>query len=79
MLHWIDSHNHLQDPRLGDSGPIVAAMKRSGVTRCIVNATRESDWAAVENLASSYSDFILPAFGIHPWHAHTARPGWQEK
>ncbi len=54
-------------------------MKRLGITRCIVNATRESDWGLVENLAGTYSDFILPAFGIHPWHAHTARPGWQEK
>ena len=79
MLHWIDAHNHLQDPRLGDPGPVVAAMKRSGVTGCIVNATREDDWPAVENLAVDEPDFIVPAFGIHPWHAHTAEENWQEK
>lgn len=76
---WTDSHNHLQDPRLGDPGPVIAAMKQSGVTRCIVNATREDDWQAVEELALRDPDFILPAFGIHPWHARTASPGWREK
>ncbi|MEO7100677.1 MAG: TatD family hydrolase [Luteolibacter sp.] len=79
MLCWTDSHNHLQDPRLGDPGPVIATMMKAGITRCVVNATRESDWAAVENLAARYPDLILPAFGIHPWHAHTASPGWQEK
>ena len=79
MPSWIDSHNHLQDPRLGDPGPVIAAMKQSSVTHCIVNATRESDWAAVEALATANPDFISPAFGIHPWQAHTAESGWQQR
>ncbi len=76
---WIDSHNHLQDPRLGDPAPLIAAMRSVGIEQCIVNATREDDWKQVEHLTISEPDFLLPAFGIHPWHAHTARPGWQEK
>ncbi|MEY3898730.1 MAG: hypothetical protein RLZZ214_4252, partial [Verrucomicrobiota bacterium] len=79
MLRWTDAHNHVQDPRLGDPGPVIAAMKSCGVTRCVVNATREEDWAAVENLADAEPGFVFPAFGIHPWHAHTARPGWQAR
>ncbi|MES2661566.1 MAG: TatD family hydrolase [Verrucomicrobiota bacterium] len=79
MLHWTDSHNHLQDPRLGDPGPIIAAMKEAGITRCVVNATREADWPNVETLALADPDFISPAFGIHPWHAHTAANGWQDR
>lgn len=78
MQLWTDAHNHLQDPRLGDPGPVIAAMKLSGVSRCVVNATREADWAAVENLARANPGFILPAFGIHPWQAHTAGAGWKE-
>ncbi len=76
---WTDSHNHLQSPRLGDPAPIIAAMRAAGISRCIVNATREDDWKNVANLAASHPDFILPAFGIHPWHAHTARFGWQAR
>ncbi len=79
MTAWIDAHNHLQDARLGDAVEIIDTMHQSGVVRCVVNATRESDWAAVENLAIVHPDFILPAFGIHPWHAHTATPGWQNR
>ncbi len=76
---WIDSHNHLHDPRLGDSTPLIAAMRKANISRCVVNATREDDWKNVEALAASEPDFIIPAFGIHPWHAHTARFGWQAR
>lgn len=79
MLRWTDAHNHLQDPRLGDPGPVISAMKSAGVSRCVVNATREADWPAVENLATLEAGFISPAFGIHPWQAHTVVSGWQER
>ncbi|MES2475333.1 MAG: TatD family hydrolase [Verrucomicrobiota bacterium] len=79
MSSWIDSHNHLQDSRLGETEAIVAAMKRVGITRCVVNATREADWQAVEELAQAHPGFVSPAFGIHPWHAATATDGWQER
>lgn len=79
MTCWTDSHNHLQDPRLGDAVPVIAAMKAAGVGRCVVNATCEADWPAVEKLALAHPDFILPAFGIHPWKAHAATDGWRER
>ena len=79
MLRWTDSHNHIQDPQLGDPGPLIAAMKQAGVARCVVNATREADWQAVEKLADAEPGFVVPAFGIHPWHAHTAEAGWQDR
>jgi TatD DNase family protein len=79
MVSWTDSHNHLHDPRLGDAAPVIAAMKAAGVGRCVVNATCEADWPAVANLALVHPDFILPAFGIHPWQAHTATGGWRER
>lgn len=79
MPGWTDAHNHLQAPRLGDRAPIIAAMLTAGVTRCVVNATSEDDWAAVEEIVSTHPDFAVPAFGIHPWQAHTARDGWQKR
>lgn len=77
MTAWTDAHNHLQNARLGNTSGVIAAMKQAGIVRCVANATREEDWDAVEALAVAEPDFILPAFGIHPWHAHTAAPGWQ--
>ncbi|NJM38980.1 MAG: TatD family hydrolase [Akkermansiaceae bacterium] len=79
MIHWTDSHNHLQDARLGGTVLVIAKMKQAGVTRCLVNATDESDWPAVEKLSENELDFISPAFGIHPWKAHTAVAGWQQR
>lgn len=76
---WTDAHNHLQDPRLGDAAPVIAAMRAAGVERCVVNATREDDWPAVESLALAYPDFVFPAFGIHPWHAHSVSDGWRSR
>ncbi|MBX3743486.1 MAG: TatD family hydrolase [Akkermansiaceae bacterium] len=76
---WIDSHNHLQDPRFADGSELIRAMRRAGVERCVVNATREADWAAVRQLAEDHRDFVLPAYGIHPWYAHTATTGWQDR
>lgn len=79
MPGWTDAHNHLQDPRLGDSAPVIGEMRAAGIGRCIVNATRESDWPAVEALALAEPDFVLPAFGIHPWQAQSATEGWQDR
>lgn len=80
MAVWIDAHNHLHDPRLGGNpAGLIAAARDAGVGRCVVNATREADWDAVEDLAVEHPGFVLPAFGIHPWHAHEAATGWEER
>lgn len=77
---WFDAHNHLHDPRLGgDFTAIVSAQRAAGIGGCVVNATREDDWPHVADLARQFPDFVHPAFGVHPWHAHTARPGWQDR
>jgi len=76
---WIDSHNHLQDRRLGDPAPIIAAMRLAGLEGCVVNATCEEDWENVANLARTEVDWVLPAFGIHPWKAHLPRAGWVDR
>ncbi len=69
---WFDCHNHLQFSRLGDPAPLLAAMHSAGVERCVVNATCEAEWAAVAALARAYPESLIPAFGIHPNHAHLA-------
>lgn len=79
MPSWIDAHNHLQDPRLGDAEAVIKVMRDSGVGRCVVNATSEGDWQAVESLALAHPDFVMPVFGVHPWKAHTVSPGWETR
>jgi len=52
---------------------MLESMRRAGIRRCVVNATREADWAAVAAVASAYPEMIVPAFGIHPWQAQDLR------
>ena len=74
----IDSHNHLQSGRYGrEAGELVREMKGTGITGCVVNATREGDWEAVAELARRFAGFVMPAYGIHPWFADTVEDGWE--
>ena len=72
----IDAHNHLHDARLvPHRAEIFDALKRLGVTRAVVNGTREDDWPAVAALAREHS-FVIPSFGLHPWHVAARSPDW---
>ena len=72
----LDAHNHLHDPRLAPHLPaILAELARLGVTRAVVNGTREDDWPAVAALARA-QPWIIPSFGLHPWHIATRSPDW---
>ncbi|KAG5189221.1 hypothetical protein JKP88DRAFT_353179 [Tribonema minus] len=33
----------------------------------VLDKARQKDWAAVEDLAVKYPDFLIPSYGIHPW------------
>ncbi len=73
----IDSHNHLQC--FDDPAWIIAGMRAAGISGCVVNGTCEDDWPQVAALAEDFPDFVLPAFGLHPWKAHLRSPDWLEK
>jgi len=75
-----DSHNHLQSDRFGKPlGDMIAEMKAAGVSGCVVNATRESDWKTVRGIALAFPDFVRPAYGVHPWFADAVEEGWEER
>ena len=75
----IDSHNHLQDPRLTPHlTAILAELTRQNVGRMVVNGTRPQDWAAVAELARRDAR-VLPSYGVHPWYVAQAGPDWRER
>ena len=78
-MNLLDAHNHVHDARLAPHrAAIFAELARIGVARAVVNGTREDDWDAVAALASANA-FVVPAFGLHPWHVATRTPQWLEK
>lgn len=75
-----DSHNHLQSGRFGRPVDVlIAEMQAVEISGCVVNATREEDWEAVRKIALDFPDFVRPAYGVHPWFAHTVTDGWEER
>ena len=75
----IDVHNHLHDPRFqGEQDRLIAEMKAEGITACVVNGTCEEDWPEVARLAKDHLDFVIPAFGLHPWKVDQRSPSWLE-
>lgn len=67
-----DAHNHLQDER------IVGVADCLDVAGCVVNGTREEDWARVEALAKRFS-WVVPSYGLHPWHVAGRSGDWLKK
>jgi TatD DNase family protein len=76
MSPLFDAHNHLQDERLAPRlAEILVELPQTNVAGCVVNGTCEKDWPLVQNLASRH-EWIIPAFGLHPWFAMDRSSGW---
>jgi TatD DNase family protein len=82
-MTYADAHCHLQDPRLAPHLPEILRLAReSGVFHVHTNAAREADWpatAALEAPQRPDAPAIRVSFGIHPWHAGDAAPGWPDR
>ena len=75
-MRLFDAHNHLQDARFGGrQDELIADCAASGLTKMVVNGTRESDWPDVAALAKRH-DCVLPSFGLHPWFVHERTADW---
>lgn len=76
---FIDSHLHLQDRRFaGKIDKVIANAATSGICKLFCNATRESDWSFILNLAAENTS-VIPFLAIHPWYADSATPGWETR
>ena len=75
-MRLYDAHNHLQDDRFdGRQDELIADCAAVGLTRMVVNGTREGDWPSVAALAKRH-DCMLPSFGLHPWFVHERSAEW---
>ncbi len=75
-MNLTDAHCHLQDPRF--AARIDAALercRREGVSRWIINGTRQADWPDVAQLAGRTAG-AEAAFGLHPWWQAERSAGW---
>ncbi len=78
MSPLFDAHCHYQDARLDSvRGAFLRELRDRGC-RAVVNGTQESDWADVASLAQAEA-WVIPAFGLHPWHVGARSGGWCER
>ena len=76
-INYFDAHNHLQDLRLTPfRSKIVTEILAAGIKGMVVNGSSQEDWQDVLELARSY-EWIVPAFGLHPWYLESATSEWQ--
>lgn len=74
-----DAHNHLQDAWLTPyREQVLADLRALPLARAVVNGTCQTDWADVAKLARTHA-FVLPGFGLHPWHVGTATARWRDE
>jgi TatD DNase family protein len=75
----LDAHNHLHDARLLPwRAEILAGLPTLGIRGAVVNGTREDDWDGVASLAAA-TPWVIPSFGLHPWHVNARTPAWRER
>lgn len=76
-MKFIDSHIHLQDYKQKCATDIIAEAQAVGARKLVCAAVLESDWGKIANWAETYPDFIIPAFGLHPWYLDKVKEGWK--
>ena len=76
-MKLFDSHCHLQDEKLlARIDDVLARARQAGVQGFCCCGASESDWPAVQDLASRFKD-IVPAFGLHPWYVADRTSDWR--
>lgn len=78
-MNFIDMHIHLQDYKSSYAKDIVTKAKHLGINKLVCASIIEEDWEKVEIYANTYPDFVVPAFGLHPWYALNRSHGWEER
>ena len=76
-MQFTDSHIHLQDYKQKNAQQIIREMKKMGFAKVICASAHPEDWNKIAKIHSLDSDFIIPAFGVHPWYVKQAKHDWE--
>ena len=78
-MQFTDSHIHLQDYKQKNTQQNIADMKKLGFAKMICASSHPSDWNKIAHIASANSDFVIPAFGVHPWYVSETNEDWKDE
>ena len=74
----MDSHIHLQDYPKNIAPEMVKKAINLGFKKFVCVGTTLKDWKKVADIFAQYPDFIVPAFGVHPWYVQSVEQNWQQ-
>ena len=82
-MPYADAHSHLHDSRLVPHlDAVLRRAREAGVAYIHTAATCEADWKATAALAERHLPDGLQlrfSYGLHPWYAAEASPGWGDR
>ena len=81
-MPYADAHSHLHDARIAPHLDAILRRARDAGVVCIHTlATQEGDWAAAALANHPLPDGLelRHSYGLHPWHAAEAAPGWPDR
>ncbi len=78
-MDFIDMHIHLQDYKSNNAKDIISNAQKKGAKRLVCASASQKDWAIVSEIATSYSDFVVPCFGVLPHYVDDLSYDWQDK
>lgn len=78
-MKFIDTHLHLQDYKTICATDIIQKAQEAGVEKLVSVAVVEEDWDIIAGYCQDYPDYIIPAFGLHPWYLDKVKSGWEQR
>lgn len=78
-MNYIDAHIHLQDVPEPDRAGLLDSAKAQGFQHMFCNGINPQDWSVVAKIAQENPDFVVPFFGVHPWHADKVSVDWEDR
>ena len=78
-MKFTDSHLHMQDYKTKNAQQIIKDLKDMGFVSVVCSSSTPDSWEKVAKITRDHTDFVIPAFGLHPWYINQAHTDWEER
>ena len=78
-MQFTDSHIHLQDYKEKNVQEIINDMKSLGFLNVVCASAKPDDWNYIAEITINNADFVIPAFGVHPWYIKDVKQNWKDE
>jgi hypothetical protein len=69
----------MQDYKTKNAQQIIKDLKDVGFVSVVCSSSTPDSWEKVAKITRDHPDFVIPAFGLHPWYINQAPTDWEER